>query len=361
MKRENVSFLNKNYQFVKGNITVENNIITELEEFENTDEYGIIPNYTDIHIHGGYGVDVMDCDENKIAYLAQKLIDDNVGLWLPTTVAKDFDSIIKTAEAVKKAANLKGVNNIGGIHIEGPFISKKYKGIMEDKYIAACDTRLFDDLKEIMGDMIIRFTVAPEADGAEEFCRYVVKNGGFVSMGHSAASYEQCKNMVDCGANSFTHIFNAMPSLHHRDENILAYALDSDLFCEIIADEIHIKPMVLKLALHILGERAVLITDALRPMGLGEGKFEFCGAEITVSNRRAVNSDGRLAGSVLKMQEAVDIASKYIGYKNALKLACENPPKVIDMFDKIGSIEVGKKLFINQNNINWQPNYVEKP
>lgn len=346
MKFRNIVFLNKNYNFVRGNISVEDNIITDITELEPADEKGIIPPFTDIHIHGGYGVDVMDCDCEGIKYLSNKLIKDNVGMWLPTTVAKNFKSILDTAKAIKKASE----NNIGaeiaGIHIEGPFISKQYKGIMEEKYIVPCNKALYDELKAILGDMVIRFTIAPEAEGAEEFCSYVTKNGGYISMGHSNASAGQCKILSNAGANSFTHLFNAMSPLHHRSENILAYALQGKEYCEIISDEIHISPEVLSLALKITDKRAILITDALRFMGMGEGSFEFCGAEINVKNNRAINSDGRLAGSVLKLKDAVLNAAKYIGYEKALMLACENPAKAIGQFEKIGSIEVGKKLYI---------------
>ncbi len=346
MKLNDVVNINKNYKFVRGSISIENNIITDLEEYEFSDERGLIPPFTDIHIHGGYGIDVMDCDYEGIGYLSECLLKDNVGMWLPTTVAKDFDSILNTARAIKKAG--KNHSSIAGIHIEGPFISKTYKGIMEEKYIRACDTKLFDDLKNILGDMVIRFTIAPECDGAEEFCRYVISNGGFISLGHSRADKKQCEKLIDSGANCYTHIFNAMPPLHHRNENILSCALRGNEYCEIIADTIHISADVLKIALNAVGNRAVLITDALRPMGMGDGSFEFCGAKITVNNGRAVNIDGRLAGSVLTMKNAISNVEKFAGYENAVMYACENPARVIGKFDNIGSIDIGKKILVNR-------------
>lgn len=345
MKLNDIVFLNKDYKFVRGSITIENNIITDIKELELSSERGLIPPFTDIHIHGGYGVDVMDNDYKAIGYLSKCLLKDNVGMWLPTTVAQDFSSILNTAKAVKKAA--MDNNEIAGIHIEGPFISDKYKGIMEEKYIKPCSTKLFDDLKDILGDLVIRFTIAPECEGAEEFCSYVTSMGGFVSMGHSGADKNMCKKLINCGANCYTHIFNAMASLHHRNENILSCALSGAEYCEIIADEIHISPDVLKLALNVLGKRAVLITDALRPMGMGEGSFEFCGSAITVDKGRAANSDGKLAGSVLSMKNAVLNTAKYIGCENAVRLACENPARVIGKFDEIGSIQIGKRFYYN--------------
>lgn len=345
VKLNDVIYLNKDYKFVIGSISVEDNIITELEEYELSDKRGIIPPFTDIHIHGGYGVDVMDCDNEGIGYLSECLLKDNVGMWLPTTVAKDFDSVLNTARAVKKAGERH--SSIAGIHIEGPFISRNYKGIMEEKYIKSCNTKLFDDLKNILGDMVIRFTIAPECEGAEDFCRYVTLNGGFVSMGHSGANKRQCESLIKKGANCYTHIFNAMSPLHHRNENILSCALSGNEYCEMIADKIHISADVLKIALNVLGNRAVLITDALRPMGMGEGSFEFCGTIITINNGRAANSEGRLAGSVLTMKDAISNVEKYVGYENALRFACENPARVIGKFEEIGSIDVGKRFIYN--------------
>lgn len=342
MKYDNVIFLNREYKWVKGCITEENNIITDVVEYGISEDKGIIPPFSDIHIHGGYGVDVMDCNADAISFLSRKLYEDNVGMWLPTTVAKDFDSVLNTARAVKRAAEKNEGALIGGIHIEGPFISKAYKGIMEEKFIVPCNKTLFDDLKEIMGDMVIRFTVAPEAEGAAEFTEYVTKNGGYVSMGHSQASKKQCESLIEKGANSYTHIFNAMSSLHHRNENILTSALSGNEYCEIIADKIHISEDVLNIALTVLGKRAILITDALRPMGMGQGSFTFCGDEITVRNGRAINNEGRLAGSILKMKYAFINAYKILGIEKAVKAGCENPAKAVGLFDKIGSIEKGK-------------------
>ena len=349
MKYSDITFLNKDYQFVKGSIKVEDNIIVALEEYEPAQsERGIIPPFTDIHIHGGYNIDVMSAYSNDIKYMSERLWQDNVAMWLPTTVAKDYSSILKCAKEVKKAAlNNKGAE-IAGIHIEGPFLSPKYKGIMEEKYIKACDTRLFDDLKNIMGDMAIRFTLAPEAEGAEEFTKYVVKNGGFVSMGHSGATFSQCQKLVNLGANSYTHILNAMEGIHHRKENIALAALMGNEYCEVIADGIHILKPVLKFLFNNLDNRPVLITDALKPMAMGSGEFEFCGETISVKNNRATNNDGRLAGSIVKMKDAFLNTAEIVGIKKAVKYGCENPPKVINRFNDIGTIEVGKKIIINE-------------
>ncbi len=342
MKYKDINFLNKNYEYVKGDITLEKGIVTEITE-KDCAEGGILPLFTDIHIHGGYGVDIMCAEAEEISYLSKRLYENNVGAYMPTTVAKDKDSILETAKNVKKAALIGKGAEIVGIHIEGPFISKKYKGIMEEKYILPCDTGLFDDIKEIMGELKVRFTIAPEGENAEDFCKYVTQNGGYVSMGHSNADYEQCKRLK--GAGSYTHVFNAMAPLHHREDSILTAALTDELYTELICDLIHVSPKCVEILTRLKGDKIILITDALSAMGQGNTSFVFCGKEINVSKGGAMDSKGRLAGSVLTMKSAFENLRKISDIKTAVKAACENPAKLMGL-ERYGCIDKGKRVKI---------------
>lgn len=340
-----VSFLNKDYKFVTGDITADSTgVITDICE-KSEAERGILPPFVDIHIHGGCGVDIMNASVQEICALSDCLYNYGVGAYMPTTVAKDYDSILSAAANIKKAAEEGKGAKIIGIHTEGPFISKDYKGIMEEKYIRSCDTKLFDSLREVMGDLKIRFTIAPEAENAVDFCRYVTDNGGYVSMGHSGADAECCRDIVKAGASSYTHIFNAMAPLHHRKSSILSSALTDDNYAELICDFVHISKDCVKIAAKAKEDKIILITDAMEAMGKGRGKYIFCGSEISVDENSARDSSGRLAGSILTMAKAVENMAEITGLKKAVKYACENPAKLMNL-SEYGYIDVGKKVIL---------------
>lgn len=353
MLYRDIIFLNKNYVFVKGDIKTQGDIVTEICEKEITGCFNkaVIPPFVDIHIHGGFGVDIMSVESSEIMYLSKRLYKDNVGAYLPSTVAKSYDEILKCGERVKTAA-LKQLENgnkeyaeILGIHIEGPFISKKYKGIMEEKYITDCEFKLYEDLKEIMGDLKIRFTIAPDCKGAEEFCKYVTENGDLVSIGHSNAAYEECRSIEKAGASSYTHLFNAMSPLHHREIGTAGAGLMSEKYTELICDNVHISKPCIELTAKLRADKIILITDAMEAMGSENGSYVFCGKRVTAYNGFVKDENGTLAGSVLTMKKAVENMAEITGYEKAVKMAAENPAKLLKL-KKYGYIDIGKRIII---------------
>lgn len=345
MVYRNVTFLDKNYNTVIGDIEAENGLVTRLDIKDEGRGKPVLPPFTDIHIHGGYGVDIMNAVSSEIVYLSKKLYEGNVGAYMPTTVAKSYSKILCCAKEVKEASKNCDYAEIVGIHIEGPFISHKYKGIMEDKFIKACDTKLYDDLKEIMGDLKIRFTIAPECEGAEEFCKYVTEKGDYVSMGHSGGTYEDCKRLSEAGASSYTHLFNAMSPVHHREIGVVGAGLLDDNFTEVICDFVHLSKPCAELISRLKGDKIILVTDAMEAMGCEEGKYVFCGKEVTVDGSSVKDSSGRLAGSILTMEHAVKNMAETAGYKAAVKMAAENPAKLLGL-EKYGYIDKGKRIIL---------------
>ena len=234
--------MDKDYNLIFGDIEVENGIVTSINKKGegNDNDNAIFPPFIDLHIHGGYGVDIMNGSSSEIIYLSKKLYEDNVGAYMPTTVAKSYSKILASAKEIYFASKNRDYAEILGIHVEGPFISKEYKGIMEESYITSCNIKLYEDLKNIMGDLKIRFTIAPEAEGAEEFTEYVVKNGDYISIGHSGGTVKDCENIVAKGAASYTHLFNAMSPVHHRNMGVAGAGLMDNSFVEVICDFVHL-------------------------------------------------------------------------------------------------------------------------
>jgi len=199
-------------------------------------------------------------------------------------------------------------------------------------------------------------TIAPEMPGAIDFIKYLDKQKIIVSVGHSNATYAQVQAGIQAGLSHVTHTFNAMRGLHHREPGVVGAALTSpELTVEVIADGIHIHPIVLKILTKIKeGEKIVLMTDAMRAAGLKEGTYDLGGQEVIVTKGQARLKDGTLAGSVLTMDKAVkNMASKVgVPLPKAIQMASFNPARSIGIDDKKGSLEPGKDadiVILNKN------------
>lgn len=345
MLYRDITFIDKDYNLILGDIEIENGMVTSIIKKGEGTENAILPPFIDIHIHGGYGVDIMTGSSSEIIYLSKKLYEDNVGAYMPTTVAKSYSEILTSAKEIYFASKNKDYAEILGIHIEGPFISKKYKGIMEENYITPCNIKLYEDLKNIVGDLKIRFTVAPETEGAEEFTEYVVKNGDFVSIGHSGGTVKDCERLAARGASSYTHLFNAMSPVHHRNMGVAGAGLMDNGFVEVICDFVHLSEDCVRLITRLKEDKIILITDAMEAMGCNRGSYVFCGKNVIVDNCSVRDDTGRLAGSILTMKKAVSNMSKIVGLKSALKMAAENPSKLLNL-KKYGYMDIGKRIII---------------
>ncbi|MBA7672952.1 N-acetylglucosamine-6-phosphate deacetylase [subsurface metagenome] len=189
-------------------------------------------------------------------------------------------------------------------------------------------------------------TIAPEMPGAIDLIDYLHKQGIIVSVGHSNATYVQAQAGIQAGLSHVTHTFNAMRGLHHREPGVVGTALSSPkLTVEIIADGIHLHPVVIKILLQAKGsEKVVLITDAIRATGMSEGIYDLGGQEVTVAKGQARLKDGTLAGSVLTMDKAVrNLVTKVgVSLMEAVQMATFNPAKRLGVEDRKGSLESGK-------------------
>jgi len=330
--------------------------LTGAEVIEGKDKY-IVPGYIDLHVHGGGGSDVMDGDYEAINQIAIAHSHFGTTSFLPTTMTMSKDKIIRSlrsiCEAVKKGtAGAK----ILGIHMEGPYINPEKKGAQREIDIREPSIKEFTELNKASGNLIRLVTIAPEMPGAIDFIRWLHQQGIIVSVGHSNATYQQVQEGIQAGLSHVTHIFNAMRGLHHREPGVVGAALSSPkLIVEMIADGIHLHPIVLKMLTQIKeSEKLVLITDAMRAAGMPEGVYELGGQEVTVTKGQARLKDGTLAGSVLTMDKAVkNLVTKVdIALPKAIQMASFNPAKSIGIDDKKGSLEPGKDadiVILNKN------------
>ncbi|MFL6516447.1 MAG: N-acetylglucosamine-6-phosphate deacetylase, partial [Bacillus sp. (in: firmicutes)] len=189
-------------------------------------------------------------------------------------------------------------------------------------------------------------TLAPERPGGLDMIRYLKSNGIIASIGHTDATFDEVNEAIDAGANHVTHLFNQMRGLHHREPGVVGAAfLRDELKAEIIVDGVHVRPEMVKLAFkQKQSEGLILITDSMRAKCLKNGKYDLGGQEVTVKNGKAVLEDGTLAGSILKLGHAVKNIIAYTGcpLEDAIEMASVNPAKQLNIYDRKGSIAVGK-------------------
>lgn len=322
------------------NIIDEAKIPKDMEVIDGGGGY-LSPGFIDIHIHGCNGWDTMDDDDNSIKEIAKSLVTTGVTAFLPTTMTMDFDLIEKTLNRVKLSMGSPICSQILGCHLEGPFISKKYKGAQDEKYIIEPD---FERIRPYV-DIIKIVTIAPELTGSINFIKNCYENNIVVSIGHSNASFDQAVAAINAGAKHITHTFNAMTPLNHRNPGIVGAAMLYDVTCELIADNIHIHPAVQRIILNAKGKsRLILITDAMRACLLESGEYTLGGQSVYVSGKEAKLSDGTIAGSLLTMNIAVKNIIENTGIEvwEAVNMAALNPATLIGVQARKGSIDINK-------------------
>ena len=230
-----------------------------------------------------------------------------------------------------------------GIYLEGPFLSAEKCGAQPPEYIQPPDFGKFSELYRLSGENIRVACVAPEADGAFEFIRQAAQVCR-VSAAHTAADYDTMRGGIEAGITNATHLYNGMNSITHREPNGAAALIESDAFCELICDGIHVHPAIVRMTYKLVGrDRLCIISDALSAAGLGDGKFRLGGQDVFVSGSQARLADGTLAGAVTTVQDGFRNAIEFgIPPLDALRAVTINPARALGIDNTLGSIAVGK-------------------
>ena len=303
----------------------------------------VSPGFIDIHVHGSGGKDVMDGDLSGIRIMRGALGHSGVTGFFPTTLSMEMENIHKALDSVRLAMNekFKGAKVLGA-HLEGPFINPMWAGAHDKGHVLKPDLKLIENHM----DVIKIITMAPEEDHQFRFIEGVLDRSDIViSMGHTSSSYDTAMEAIALGVRSATHLFNAMPPLHHRTPGVVGAVLNSSIYFELIADTIHVHPAVFQILLNAKGkDKMVLVSDSIRAGGMEDGSWELGGRMAMVQNSSARLEDGTLAGSVLTMNKAVFNLLKHTDLEihEAVALASLNPAKLMNMDRSKGSIEIGK-------------------
>ncbi|MBR3870753.1 MAG: N-acetylglucosamine-6-phosphate deacetylase [Clostridia bacterium] len=321
-----------------------------LSDYEVIDAQGkfVSPGLVDMHIHGYLGADVSDGDVEGLKLMAKGILENGVTSWCPTTMTVSKAEIETAFDCVRTLKNCDGYYGarILGVNSEGPFINPAKKGAQAEEHILKPDA----DFVKKHADIIKLFTVAPEVDGATECIKQVKADTDvLISMGHTNATFEDAVTGVENGVRHATHLFNAMTALSHRSPGVVGAALSNDkVSCELIADTFHVDKGLFGLLAKIKGDKLCLITDCIRAGGMPDGDYTLGGQPVHKEGIKCLMPDGTIAGSVLKLNEAVYnlYTNSELELYEAVKCASLNPAAAMGADDEIGSLEEGKNADI---------------
>jgi len=312
----------------------------------------LAPGFVDIHMHGGAGLDLMRALPSELPRLGRFLTTHGVTGYFPTTVAAPLDATCaalgRLADSIEAASNATKDDPVQarplGIHLEGPFLSHKRRGVHPPEYLITPSIEIFERLWQAARGHVRMLTIAPEIPGAVEVIAEAARRNVCVSIGHSDAEMPVAQDAVKAGARHATHTFNAMRPLDHREPGILGEVLSNDrISADIIVDGIHVDPAVVKLFLRAKGrERAVLITDAISATGMPDGRYQLGPIEVDVKDGKCT-SNGSLAGSVLTMDRAVRNVTEFSNWtlRDAVQAATLNPARAVGLAAHHGTLAKG--------------------
>ena len=317
----------------------------ETYEIIDADNGVVIPGFIDLHVHGGYGSDTTDSQTKDI----EKIVDchtqhGTTGLLLSTMSGTTYDEL---KESVKLISNAMEQNpSIIGIHLEGPFLNKEYCGMYPSESLLEPDIKKLEELVEISRGNIRMITIAPELDGALDLISWCAQNKIVPSMGHTNADYELVRKAINLGLSHVTHIFNAMPPMHHRQPEAIGAALmDDRLSVQVICDGIHLHPLTIKMIARLKKcHNICLITDAMRATGMPEGEYMLGQFEkVRYKDGCVTSSDGTLASTAITMIDSLKNFLSFgdVSFLQALQTVCSTPAKVLGQERFIGVIEEG--------------------
>ena len=313
----------------------------------------VLPGLVDIHSHGAAGEDFSDGNPEGLKKILQYEKRCGITSYCPTSMTFPKERLRQIFASIKGAQTEEGAKVVG-INMEGPFLDPAKKGAHVEKWIAAPDVAFVRELNQDVDGLVRLVTLAPNMDGAEEFIKEMHEEV-CISLGHTAADYDCASRAMKLGAHHVTHLYNAMQPFGHRAPGLIGAAMDDpECMVELICDGYHIHPSAIRAAFRLFGpERVILISDSMRATGMENGTYELGGQEVTVKDRKAVLKDGTLAGSATNLYGCMCKAIEFgIPLEQAIMAATANPARSIGIFDRVGSIRIGKQadlLLVSEN------------
>lgn len=335
--------------FVERDVCFDGALLTpDSRDGESYDASGcyVIPGLTDVHFHGCKGADFSDGDPDGLQAMAEYELSRGVTQICPAGMTLLEDRLLKVCRtaAEHKREGRPGADLVG-INLEGPFLSLAKKGAQNGDWLHEPDAAMLRRLMDASEGLVKLVSVAPEVPGAMEFIREVSEEVN-VAVAHTTADYDTAMEAFRSGARQVTHLFNAMPGFTHRAPGVVGAALDSSWSrVELICDGIHIHPAVVRATFKMFGAgRVVLISDTMRAAGMSDGEYDLGGQNVIVKGPLATLADGTIAGSATDLMACMKTAVSFgIPLEDAVRAAAVNPAQAIGIFDRVGSLEPGKR------------------
>jgi len=334
-------------------ILIENGVILNIGRIAPASDQDVLdakgriaaPGFIDVHVQGAGGADVLDATAEALKVISQTCARFGTTSFLATTVFRPSRSNEHLACAAEHVGRDTGGANLLGIHLEGPFISTQKRGMILPECVCPASGRVLEEIMKITDGRLKIMTIAPELPDGLRMVKALVGASIIASFGHSSATYEQTLEGFDAGISHVTHLFNAMPSIHHRCPGpLVAIFQTGHVTSQVITDGVHIHPAVLRLALQMLGpKRTIPITDGMQAMGLPDGRYVYNGVEYESKQGAARYKDGTLIGTGLGLSQMVD---RLMSFTNcpldaAIRMVSENPARLLGIQDRKGAIKPG--------------------
>lgn len=305
----------------------------------------VIPGLVDVHNHGNSGADFSDGDAQGLAQMARYLAKNGITSFAPASMTLPYDVLDTAFRCAATFAQERGADcaRLMGIQMEGPFFSEKKKGAQNGAYLKTPDFDAFSALFDASQGLVRIVDVAAELPNAVEFTEKASKLCT-VSIAHTDCSYADAEAVFDAGATHLTHLYNAMPPIHHRNPGPIGAASEREnVIAELICDGQHIHPSAVRMAFRIFPDRICLISDALRCCGMPDGHYTLGGQDVFLKDNVARLADGTIAGSATNLYDCMKNAIAFgISPAQAIRSATIIPARQIGRADEIGAIEAGK-------------------
>ena len=317
----------------------------EGEEVLDAEGLYALPGLVDIHFHGAMGKDFCDGTEEAIQTLADFEASKGVLAICPATMTYPEEILNKVMDAAAAHKNGKGADLVG-INMEGPFISPKKVGAQNPEYVQGADAAMFRRLQKRAGGLIKLVDVAPEEPGNLDFIKEC-HNEVRISIAHTCTDYDTAIAAFDAGATHMTHLYNAMPGITHREPGPIIAALEEGAEVELITDNVHIHPAMVRFTFNTFGDdHVILIADSMMACGLPDGEYSLGGQAVTVRGPRATLTEqpGTIAGSATCLFDCMKRAVLEMGVPlvSAVRAATLNPARSIGVDADYGSLDAGR-------------------
>ena len=305
----------------------------------------VIPGLIDVHSHGNSGADFSDGDYEGLKRMAAFYAKCGVTSFAPASMTLPYDVLEKAFATAKQlhAEAPEGLSRLMGIQMEGPFFSEKKKGAQNGAYLKNPDFGAFKRLYDVSEGLIRIADVAAELPGAVEFTKLASKLCT-VSIAHTDCTYEEASAVFDAGASHLTHLYNAMPGIHHRKPGPIGAGSEREaVAAELICDGQHVHPSAVRMAFRLFPGRICLISDALRCCGMPDGQYTLGGQDVFLKNSVARLADGTIAGSATNLYDCMRKAVEFgIPKEQAILSATLVPARELGREAETGSITPGK-------------------